>query len=180
MRSASVVCVCLCILITLAVCGCAPKSSPPAAGTPGLPPTAGTPAPTATTGVALGEQIAKTGTGESGQHIAFTGESERFASKPGGCVACHGEDGRGHKTGRGETPAINYTALRGGDKPLFPSDELVLRAIREGNDEAGKALAGAMPRWQLTDTEAAALLDYLKELDKAPASTEAKPAAPAS
>jgi len=135
------------------------------------------------TGLPLGEQIYKTGVGENGQHIAFTEGSERFAAKPGGCAVCHGEDGRGHKTARGETPDITYAALRGGDKPLYAGDEAVTKSIREGMDEAGKPLAKAMPRWQITQNEAAALFEYLKTLDKAPAAApadgkpEAKPEA---
>ena len=181
MKRAVVVGLCLLVVVVVSTCGCPPKTSAPAAPPVGAeaPPTAIQPSPA---GLSLGEQIAQTGVGENGQHVAFTGGSERFASKPGGCLGCHGEDGRGHKTARGETPAIHYAALRGGDKPDFPSDELVIRAIREGKDEEGASLATAMPRWQLNDAEAAALLEYLKELDKAaPAKSkpEAKPAPPA-
>ncbi|MBU0609544.1 MAG: cytochrome c [Armatimonadetes bacterium] len=180
MRTAVIVALSLVVVAVVCLCGCPPRTTGPSG--PQMeataPPSNTSPGGTkALTGAALGEQIFTTGVGESGKHIAFSEGSERFASKPGGCALCHGEDGRGHKTVRGETPDITYATLRGGDKPLFPGDEAVIKAIREGMDEEAKPLAKAMPRWQITNEEAAALFEYLKTLNQAPADgkPEAKP-----
>jgi mono/diheme cytochrome c family protein len=154
-----------------------PQAAPPegSATTPGAPPAAAPAGEAGKTGVALGQQIFTTGVGTSGQHIAFTEGSDRFKSKPGGCVGCHGDDGHGRKTAKGSTPDITYSALRGA-KPLYPSDEAVLKAVREGVDQEGGKLAKAMPRWQLSDAEGQAVLEQLKALASAPKA--APPAAP--
>jgi mono/diheme cytochrome c family protein len=187
MRAVFIVGLCLIVVAIVGLCGCPPKVAVPPVVAPVKPadapasPAASTPAPDGGGDLALGEKIAREGLGENGQHVAFTGGSDRFKEKPGGCLGCHNDQGQGRKTEKGEIPAITYAALCGGDKPDFPSDDLVVRAIREGKDEEGESLAAAMPRWQLSDKEAAALILFLKELDKAaPAATEAKPAAPAS
>ncbi|MEI6501449.1 MAG: hypothetical protein WCP21_10560 [Armatimonadota bacterium] len=87
MRLVTVVCLLVLVVGVVCYCGCAPK--------PVAPPTAGAPAPA---GAALGESICKTGIGASGQHLAFTGGSDRFKQEPGGCLGCHAEDGRGRLT----------------------------------------------------------------------------------
>jgi len=170
-----VVCLCLVVAVVLGALGCTPKAAPPPTTGPANALTQG--AQTAPAGD-LGEQIVKTGIGAKGQHVAFTGGSDRFKAKPGGCVGCHNEDGRGRKLPKGQIPPITYSALRGGDKPLFPSDDLVIRAMREGKDEKGEALQPMMPHWQLTDAEATAVLSYLKQFDLMPPIPEkGKPAA---
>ena len=172
MKSAIVALLVLVVLGCLGGCPSAPPAAPPSAMTP--PPSS---PPPAKTGAALGEQLAKTGVGESGQHVAFTGGSDRFKSKPGGCLGCHNEDGRGRTLPKGKIPAITYSALRGGAKPLYPSDDAVIAAIRDGKDQKGEALAPTMPHWTLTDAEAKALVEYLKVLDKAPPAPAAEPGA---
>jgi hypothetical protein len=159
------------------------KASGSQTGSPGTTPAAG-----AKTGEALGEQLCKLGVGESGQHVAFTGGSDRFKEKPAGCCGCHADNGRGRKLPQVTIPAINYSSLRAGAKPLYTSDAAVITAVREGKREKGEPLGPMMPRWQLSDTEATAMIGYLKVMDKLPATPEqgkaatpeAKPAAPKS
>jgi hypothetical protein len=44
------------------------------------------------------------------------------------------------------------------------TDALVKRAITQGIDEDGKPLDWTMPRWQMSEADLNALLDYLKKL----------------
>src|SRR5512146_3087960 len=130
MRAVTVACLCLMVLL-VAWSGCARQTTP--AEGPKMPPQAGQPAPQPTapsTAGDLGRTIFETGIGESGQHIAFAEGSDRFKAKPGGCVNCHGEDGRGKQLGKLRTPAIHYSALRGGAAPLYPSDAAVAKSVR--------------------------------------------------
>jgi len=174
MRVVTAVCLSVLVVAALCYCGCAPKpAAAPDTGIPGLP------GPAAKSGLALGEKICKDGIGESGQHIAFTGGSDRFKSQPGGCLGCHAEDGRGRNLPNGKIPPINYSALREGDKPRYATDEALVKAIREGNPAWIQSLAGMMPRWALSPAEGTAMVEYLKVLDKAPpapAEPAAKPA----
>jgi len=70
---------------------------------------------------------------------------------------------------KGMTPAITYAALRephGAEAADYPSDEALRQAIVAGVEPNGDKLALAMPRFKLSDAEWAALLAYLKSLDK--------------
>jgi mono/diheme cytochrome c family protein len=95
----------------------------------------------------------------------------------GGCVTCHGIDGRGGTfrmmMGSFEAPDITYATLTGdhvgsGDHAEDSdwSDQDILRAIEEGAKPDGERLDPFMPRWRLSDEESDALLDYLKELSE--------------
>jgi mono/diheme cytochrome c family protein len=147
------------LLLLLGVVGC-PKAPTPA------PP----PAPMVPTGVALGEQVFKTGIGASGTHVPFTKGGDKFRAEPGGCIGCHGEDGRGKQISDKERiPAITYPALRepiGGQPPMFSTDEAVHKAVTQGVEEDGEEMSPVMPRWQLTDEEFAAVVTYLKKLSE--------------
>ena len=90
------------------------------------------------------------------------------------CVDCHREDGRGGTLGmmmRGvEVPDIRYSALTSphteGEEaePAWTSDEIA-RAIRDGVEPNGQTLKAPMPRWDMTDAQLRAVIEYLKELD---------------
>ena len=163
------------LLALLSVLGCSQK--PPAAT--GTPPTPA--AKAALTGVALGEQIYKTGVGASGAHIPFTKGSPMFASKPAGCSACHGEDGLGKQLGKITCPCIRFSALClpvNGRPPMY-TDKTVRKAVIGGVNEDGNPLDPMMPRWKMTDQEMTALLDYLKTLDSLPGTPAASMSAPA-
>jgi len=87
-----------------------------------------------------------------------------LAMHGGGCAGCHGEDGRG---GRPVPmlaivpPDIRYSALAGRGY----DDGLIARAIVAGLNARGQPLDPAMPRWQPSAQDLAALLAYLKALD---------------
>jgi mono/diheme cytochrome c family protein len=116
----------------------------------------------------VGERIYLTGVGTDGRDISRT--APRVAQGAlmmggGGCGSCHGADGRGGTiemmTGTAiKAPDITYDALIG----VGFTGATVRRAIRDGLDESGKALADAMPRWQMSDGDLDATIAYLKEL----------------
>lgn len=169
------------LLAALWLGGCpAQRAQTPATSATVVNPVASTTTPVqAKTGAALGEDLFLRGTGESGTQVEFTGGSDRYKANPGGCVGCHGENGKGRQTPKGRIPAITYAALRGGPKPDFPADAAVIAAVREGKEPEGGSLAPMMPRFKLTDNEAAGLLEYLKALDTMPVPDKLPPGAPA-
>ena len=116
----------------------------------------------------VGEQIYLSGVGSDGKTIRHTAPAVSEGSLMmggGGCGSCHGANGRGGTIQMMmgttiKTPDITYDALI---KEGF-TDATIKRAIREGLDEADKPLEDAMPRWQMSDADAAATIVYLKEL----------------
>ena len=89
-----------------------------------------------------------------------------------GCAACHGPDGHGQSTPMFTAPNItdaNLTDPKGmlepdGSRGPTYTDATLQRAITQGVDAEGKALAWPMPHWQLSDQEMTDLLAYLKTL----------------
>jgi hypothetical protein len=126
------------------------------------------------TDTSLGARIYLDGIGEQGI-------VPRTATGPGmmggGCVTCHGIDGRGGSfsmmMGSFRAPDVTYDTLTGqhaeegehADDAGW-TDEDIRRAIEDGLEPDGDALDPFMPRWQLSDAEFDALLEYLKELSE--------------
>lgn len=126
-----------------------------------------------------GERIYYTGVGDDGEPIPKV--LARGRGMAGGmmgsvaCVDCHGEDGRGGEIrmmmGRSiEVPDIRYSTLTSahtedGDREPGWTDEDIADAVREGVEPGGERLQAPMPRWDMTDAEITAVIDYLKELD---------------
>lgn len=116
----------------------------------------------------LGEQIYLTGVGTDGRSISRTAPAVSQGSLMmggGGCGSCHAANGRGGTitmmTGTAvKAPDITYDALI---EEGF-TDATIKRAIRDGVDESGKPLEAAMPRWQMGDADADAVVGYLREL----------------
>jgi len=144
------------------------------AATPTPPVATPTPAvPTPPSGVSVGERIYVSGVSPTGV-ITRSGGAIWFQRMGGGCAQCHGLDGKGRVVRMmGEvtdSPDIRYVTLStiGSAEPSATtgpwSDSQIVRAIREGVEPDGKSLDAGMPRWNLTDSNAQALLDYLKEL----------------
>jgi cytochrome c oxidase subunit 2 len=110
----------------------------------------------------LGEQIYYTGSGIKGP-IPYYGGPMWLRMHGGACVTCHGIKGRGG------VPVMMGTAI-----PADISNEalkehhytaaLLTRAITQGIEEEGKPLNWTMPRWQMSETDLNALIDYLKTL----------------
>jgi cytochrome c oxidase subunit 2 len=122
-----------------------------------------------------GERVYLTGANDRGERIPFSGGPRWLYMHGGGCVECHGEDGRGGRPVMmlGKIPPdIRYETLISGEheeggkvehhKPY--NDELIIRAIREGLDEEGDPLDPGMPRWQLSDRDVRDIVEYLKTL----------------
>jgi hypothetical protein len=99
------------------------------------------------------------------------------------CVNCHQRSGLGGREGRNYIPPVTGRYLfrkpdRSGGDPDLPAvegmrtarsaytDQTLVRAIRDGIDADGKPLSYLMPRYALDDADAAALIGYLKRLDR--------------
>jgi mono/diheme cytochrome c family protein len=84
--------------------------------------------------------------------------ASRFA-----CRACHGRDGQGGREGGSVAPSIDPDALAAptGGRPLYDAVAFA-RALRDGADPGGRRLAPVMPRYRVSDEQAAELLSYLR------------------
>jgi ABC-type branched-subunit amino acid transport system substrate-binding protein len=90
------------------------------------------------------------------------------------CASCHGEDGTGRAEG-GVVPSDitwdaltkPYTVANANGRTHPPYDERsLIRAICMGIDSGGHQLNGAMPKFAMTQQDAAALVSFLKKLGK--------------
>ncbi|MDO8635650.1 MAG: cytochrome c [Dehalococcoidia bacterium] len=119
-----------------------------------------------------GERIYYTGISASGRPIGKYGGPMWLNMRGGGCVSCHGEDGRGGAPvlmGSAIPPDISYFALTdahqgpgNGHSHQPYSEELIKRAIVKGINAEGKPLNATMPRWQMSDGDLKDLIEYLK------------------
>jgi len=117
-----------------------------------------------------GEEIYYTGINESGDLIDTSGDAHWIYMYGGGCVNCHGTDGRGGipiMMGNIMSPDIRYSTLSSGEHHMnhVPYDEEALKiAITEGIDSEGIPLDMNMPRWKMIDEDLDDLIGYLKDL----------------
>ena len=124
-----------------------------------------------------GERIFYTGINTSGQRIPITQGPMWLYAHGGGCVDCHGVNGRGGVAvmmGTAIPPDITYEALTArtghgeddhGEEEHSPyTDETIRIAIRDGTNPDGETLDYTMPRWQMSDSDLDDLLEYLKTL----------------
>lgn len=123
-----------------------------------------------------GEQIYYTGIGVNGYPIPVYGGPMWLRMHGGGCVSCHGVHGRGGvpvMMGTAIPTDIRYRALVGKGKHAHGgkeeehhyTDALIKRAITEGLDADGKVMDWTMPRWQISEDDLNALMEYLKTLE---------------
>ena len=80
------------------------------------------------------------------------------------CAVCHNNDALGGKQVNGAVSADLRWAHLG---EMYNQDKaLIKRAILDGQDEKGRALDDAMPRWRgkLTDSQISDIIDYLATL----------------
>ena len=119
------------------------------------------------------------GTSLQGRRDATTNMSGMGAA----CVNCHQRSGLGGREGRATIPPItgrylfsqaeDADAAKGlpfvegtrGDRIAY-TDETLARVIREGVNSEGRQLSYLMPSFDLSDADMAALIAYLKSLDK--------------
>jgi cytochrome c oxidase subunit 2 len=120
-----------------------------------------------------GERIYYTGFNDRGQRIPITQGPMWLYMHGGGCVDCHGVNGRGGvpvMMGLDVPSDITYDALTGeheeaGEEEHPPyTDETIKISIRDGLNPAGETLDPTMPRWQMSDSDLDDLLEYLKTL----------------
>jgi len=120
-----------------------------------------------------GREIYERGRSPSGQTIrAVMAGGNSVAGSVLPCSGCHGHDGFG-KSEAGVTPSNitwdvltkPYTVVRPDGRAHGPyTDRLVKRAFTAGLDSAGNTLNEAMPRFQLTLTDASDLVAYIRRL----------------
>jgi ABC-type branched-subunit amino acid transport system substrate-binding protein len=124
-----------------------------------------------------GQQVYLHGISASGQEIVAVlgaeGTPVRASVVP--CANCHGHDGRGRPEG-GITPANitwevltkPYGVIHADGRRHGPyTERLLTRAITMGIDPAGERLHAAMPRYRLSQQDAADLIAYMKTLGTA-------------
>ena len=133
-----------------------------------------------------GEGIYCTGLSSIGRRILFQGGPMWLSMHGGGCVSCHGLDGRGGTPvpmGSAIPPDISYYTLvnnhgghgdGGSHRPY--TEELIKRAIVRGIDPEGNRLDPTMPRWDMSDRDLADLIAYLKTFGRTRAELSAEEA----
>jgi len=123
-----------------------------------------------------GERIYYTGIGIHGYPIPFNGGPMWLRMHGGGCVSCHGVHGRGGvpvMMGTAIPTDIRYKALTGKEKHVHEgkekehhyTDALIKRAITQGLEADGEVMDWTMPRWQMSEADLDALIEYLKTLE---------------
>ncbi len=123
-----------------------------------------------------GQQIYRRGISPSGRDIkAVIGDStDALPASALVCANCHARDGTGKPEG-GVTPSnltwdaltrpYEVTAAIGRKRPPY-TERLVKRAISMGIDSGGNRLHIAMPRYQMSQEDAADLIAYLKKIGR--------------
>jgi mono/diheme cytochrome c family protein len=124
-----------------------------------------------------GQRIYFTGTSASGEPITYTGGFQMMHGRLA-CASCHGPEGKGGRVammmmGSFITPDITWDNLteeehdegKGHDEHPPYTEETLKRAITEGLDPAGEALAVEMPRWRMSEQDLEDLVRFLKTLD---------------
>lgn len=85
------------------------------------------------------------------------------------CANCHGLEGEGKREGGLSAPALNsdqlfaYTTPNSQAKPAY-NETTLIQAITKGINAKNEHLSAEMPRYHLADSQAQALLAYLKRL----------------
>ncbi len=131
-----------------------------------------------------GERFYRTGIAPGGEAVAVTVQGDlRVRSTDMPCVNCHRRSGWGTTEGPVTAPAIvghvlfNPVTLGNpqlglrttgpGTRPAYDAAAL-LRALRDGVDPAGRRFSQTMPRYAVSDAEAASIGTYLRALNATP------------
>ncbi|CAB3732736.1 hypothetical protein LMG24238_05877 [Paraburkholderia sediminicola] len=131
-----------------------------------------------------GEAIFQKGVLGSGEQLeAMHDGGVNLRGAAAACMNCHRRSGLGSREGNNNIPPITdrYLVHPRADSPddldipYIPgmrtnrepyTDATIARAIRDGLDSEGKPLSNLMPQYALNDTDMAALIGYLKRLDR--------------
>ena len=123
-----------------------------------------------------GQQIYRRGVSPSGKEIkAMIGDSaDALPASTLACVNCHGRDGAGKPEGGVVPSNLTWDALTrpyevtaaGGRKHPPYTEKLLKRAITLGIDSGGNRLHPAMPRYQMSQEDAADLIAYIKKIGR--------------
>lgn len=134
--------------------------------------------------LAAGRRIYREGVLPSGKPVRGVVQGDvTFTGLQASCMTCHRRSGFGASEAGAVAPPVigeflyrpvelggEHTALRRshgpGTRPAY-TDETLVRAIREGVDPGGRTLAALMPRFELSEADALALVAYLKSLSSA-------------
>jgi mono/diheme cytochrome c family protein len=134
--------------------------------------------------LAAGRRIYREGVLPSGKPVHGVVQGDvTFTGLQASCMTCHRRSGFGASEAGAVAPPVigeflyrpvelggEHTALRRshgpGTRPAY-TDETLVRAIREGVDPGGRTLAALMPRFELSEADALALVAYLKSLSSA-------------
>jgi mono/diheme cytochrome c family protein len=150
----------LLVLVTVVGCSGASTTSSPSAS-------AATPAGNGAPSANVGKQIYLTGVGSNSLPILSeepTSSMGALLLGGGGCAACHGTNGHGGQVRAANVtitaPNIVYAGLIKGGY----TDATLSGAITWCTDENGQPLDPAMPCWQMSDSDAASTIAYLKTL----------------
>lgn len=149
----------------------------------GLAQTHAVPHRTATAGQSarLGQRFYEHGTSLTGTDVAATVQGDlRVRSRDLPCMNCHRRSAWGTSEGPVTVPPVTGSVLfapltqgapqlgiprssGAGTRPAY-TDALLLRALREGVDPANRRLSPTMPRYDVSEADAAALAAYLRSL----------------
>jgi hypothetical protein len=132
-------------------------------------------------GESAGEALYRRGIAQGGGSVNATVQGDlRVRSTEMPCVNCHRRSGWGTSEGSLTVPPIAAPLLfrpvtQGalqlgprtsgpGTRPAYDGAAAILAAVRDGVNPAGRTLSPTMPRYGLSEADAVALTEYLKQL----------------
>ena len=121
-----------------------------------------------------GRRLYREGIGDDGRSVVALGGTAGLPLPPAfsACIHCHGDDGRGKTEAgrtvpaiRGETLDVPYASTLADGRRRSPYKAAsFFTALTQGLDSSGHPLDATMPRYHLSEKEAADLLTYLKTI----------------
>lgn len=130
-------------------------------------------APQSSEGEARGRRIYFAGEDGTAEEIGVLlgGEELEAPATAFACASCHGDDGAGTREGGVQPPPITWESLTAprfsslANRKRAPYDAASLaRAVVRGVDAEGFPLHASMPRYRMTERQAADLISFLKIL----------------
>lgn len=121
-----------------------------------------------------GKKIYLKGEDEGGEITALLGGSDtEVPASTFACATCHGLKGEGTNEGGLQAPALVWSALAAPGTSALTRQEreayteaTLVRALRAGLDASRGRLHPGMPRYRMSDEQAASLVAYLKKLGR--------------